>query len=40
MEDVHIMTPEEINALFKDEIKEAGKTIPDIRVTFIKVEKR
>ena len=36
----HVMTADEIDALFKDDIKEADKAIPDIRVTFIKTKGR
>lgn len=36
----HVMTADEIDTLFKDDIKEADKAIPDIRVTFIKAERK
>ena len=36
----HVMTADEIDALFKDDIKEADNAIPNIRVTFIKAERK
>ena len=36
----HVMTADEIDALFKDDIKEADNAIPGIRVTLIKAERK
>ena len=35
-----VMTADEIDALFKDDIKKADNAIPDVRVTFIKAGRK
>ena len=40
MEDDHIMTADEIDALFRDDIEEVDKATPGINVTFIKAERK
>lgn len=36
----HVMTADEIDALFRDDIKKKDNAIPDVRVTFIKAERK